>query len=179
MHILIDCGFTDGRAVKDILSGKDGDWIVYGFEPNKDFYGKTLDSQFRTVFIPAAVWTSNCIKTYFRCNDESENEYEKNNIVDINDGESSELVVCLDLSDWMDKAISPEDHVILKLDIEGSEFEVLEHLLNTGKLSLVKELMVEWHERFFEAIQDKIECRIHIEERIAKEYPELIIRDWY
>ena len=63
MHILIDCGFTDGRAVKDILSGKDGDWIVYGFEPNKDFYGKTLDSQFRTVFIPAAVWTSNCVNT--------------------------------------------------------------------------------------------------------------------
>lgn len=39
----------------------------------------------------------------------------------------------------------PEDRVILKVDIEGAEYELLEALLRTGALDRVTRLFCEWH----------------------------------
>lgn len=32
-----------------------------------------------------------------------------------------------------------------KMDIEGAEFDVLEHLISTGRAGLLDLLLVEWH----------------------------------
>ncbi|KAI9100974.1 FkbM family methyltransferase [Phlyctochytrium arcticum] len=38
-----------------------------------------------------------------------------------------------------------EDYVVVKMDIEGAEYEVLPHLWNTGAYKLIDVLLVEWH----------------------------------
>jgi FkbM family methyltransferase len=43
----------------------------------------------------------------------------------------------------------PKDsNIICKMDIEGSEFKVLRHLIEQGTISNIKEIYIEFHERF-------------------------------
>ena len=43
---------------------------------------------------------------------------------------------------------SPDDEIVLKIDIEGSEYDLLLHLIKTGTLHLVDIIAVEFHHRF-------------------------------
>jgi FkbM family methyltransferase len=46
----------------------------------------------------------------------------------------------------------PENsNIICKMDIEGSEYSVLRHMIKEKTISKIKELYVEFHERFIEA----------------------------
>jgi FkbM family methyltransferase len=58
-------------------------------------------------------------------------------------------VQCIDLAYYI-KALVPADdkenyHVVLKIDIEGAEYEVIRHLIDTNAMALVDELYGEWH----------------------------------
>ena len=52
-------------------------------------------------------------------------------------------VPCFDFSAWLSEL--PE-RPIVKLDVEGAEFPILERLVAEGTDSLVAELLVEWHD---------------------------------
>ena len=52
-------------------------------------------------------------------------------------------VPCFDFSEWLRRL--PEAPVV-KLDVEGAEFPILERLVEQGTDELVAELLVEWHE---------------------------------
>ena len=41
------------------------------------------------------------------------------------------------------------DKLIIKMDIEGSEFDVLERLIETDTLKYITEIYIEWHEHYF------------------------------
>jgi FkbM family methyltransferase len=56
------------------------------------------------------------------------------------DAAASRTVESLDLAKWL-----PEIIDLLKLDIEGAEFEVIEHLCDTGAIRRVKNLVCELH----------------------------------
>jgi FkbM family methyltransferase len=57
----------------------------------------------------------------------------------------SVTVPCIDLSTWMLGRFSKDDHIVLKLDIEGSEYEVLTKMIHDGSIGLVHKLFIEWH----------------------------------
>lgn len=59
------------------------------------------------------------------------------------------LVQSIRFSDLLVNTVKPEDFVLVKLDIEGAEFAVLDDLIETGAISLINDLYVEFHERFF------------------------------
>ena len=59
--------------------------------------------------------------------------------------EASLTVPTIDLANWLADRFCPADHVEIKMDIEGAEFEVLEHLLRSGRASLVDSISIEWH----------------------------------
>jgi FkbM family methyltransferase len=61
-------------------------------------------------------------------------------------------VPCFDFSRWMLRTFRPTDDVIVKMDIEGAEYAILEKMLADGSLSLIKELRCEWHHDRFPAI---------------------------
>ena len=52
-------------------------------------------------------------------------------------------VACFDFSAWL-KTLGC--HVILKMDVEGAEYELLERMIADGTDQLVDELLVEWHD---------------------------------
>lgn len=52
-------------------------------------------------------------------------------------------VPCFDFSAWLRELPEP---AVLKLDVEGAEFEILEKMVDEGTDLLVSELHVEWHD---------------------------------
>ena len=51
----------------------------------------------------------------------------------------------VDLAAWLASRFCAADQVFLKVDIEGAEFEVFEHLLARGAAALVDTASIEWH----------------------------------
>ena len=67
--------------------------------------------------------------------------------------------------------VREETEIILKIDAEGAEYELLEHLIETGSDGLLKLAWVEWHppgaavnsrpDKRREAIEERITCEMH------------------
>ena len=51
----------------------------------------------------------------------------------------------IDIADWLKRTVSTTDFVVVKMDIEGAEYEVIPHLLSTGAAALIDEIFVEVH----------------------------------
>eukprot|EP00250_Pteridium_aquilinum_P001906 c12113_g1_i1 orf=386-2140(+) len=50
-----------------------------------------------------------------------------------------------DFAEWLAKAVTKDDFVVMKMDIEGTEFDLLPRMLETGAMCLVDELFLECH----------------------------------
>lgn len=57
-------------------------------------------------------------------------------------------VECIDFDQWLERFEGYEE-VIVKLDIEGAEFPVLEKLFASGRVGLITRLFVEFHDQRF------------------------------
>ena len=55
------------------------------------------------------------------------------------------IVETIDFSKWVLSTFSSADEIILKMDIEGAEYPVLEKMINSGSFDYIKELWIEWH----------------------------------
>ena len=59
-------------------------------------------------------------------------------------------VEVVDFAAWLKRMkLRPSDTVVLKIDIEGSEFDVLSNLENTNTICLIDEFLIEWHTSHF------------------------------
>lgn len=57
-------------------------------------------------------------------------------------GEGPRTAKCFDFSAWM-KKLGP---AVVKMDVEGAEFALLDKLLVDGTAELIRELVIEWHD---------------------------------
>ena len=62
----------------------------------------------------------------------------------VGDAEHWPLVRCIDLARFIDQL--PAGPVVLKLDAEGAEYELLEHLIERNVDARLARVLVEWHE---------------------------------
>lgn len=69
-------------------------------------------------------------------------------------------VPAIDFDAWLWNTINPDDLVVLKLDIEGAEYPVLERMIETGSLDLVDEVLIEFHNHHFDSIKMDRHARI-------------------
>ena len=51
---------------------------------------------------------------------------------------------CIDIAEWIFKNVSKENYNVLKIDIEGAEYPVIDHLLKTGAHEYIDEWLVEF-----------------------------------
>jgi FkbM family methyltransferase len=59
-------------------------------------------------------------------------------------------VRCIDLSRFIRENFSPSDNIIIKMDIEGAEYDILDKMIENNTLKeYVNFIAVEWHSRFF------------------------------
>ena len=51
----------------------------------------------------------------------------------------------IDIADWLRRTVRPDDFVVVKMDIEGAEYDVVPHLLREKVADLIDELFLEVH----------------------------------
>jgi FkbM family methyltransferase len=55
-------------------------------------------------------------------------------------------VESFDLSQWIIDNFSSDDFIVLKMDIEGSEYEVLPKMIKDGSINYIDHAFIEWHD---------------------------------
>ena len=124
---------------------------VHAFEPHPLFFSKLQDSYVDNPNISisnCAVWKTNGKKTfYFKRSASALNGgatlmSEKTNITNLN---LNVEVTCLDIFDLITSIGKPVD--VLKMDVEGAEYEILQRLYESGAYKSVKSIYFEDHSR--------------------------------
>lgn len=155
----------------------DGSWSVRCYEANPLVYKEALISafffkrKFRDFkFFNRAVldrngtvifhchkgaWTDSSKKEFTEGYTVGSNALENTPECDIANGRVFRIVdmevPCVDINDILDDICKADDQaeIYIKCDIEGSEFRVLPRMLRSKYIRNVKQLYVEWHERFW------------------------------
>ena len=186
--IIIDCGFNQG-IVADRLLRDLPDFSLTGFEIQQDI--KEFSHKIKTKYpdrnidvIYAAISDHDGEISYFEPEKWGKNF--KGGTTTVNNKESMSVnytdpktAPCIDFSMWLKTNVQDEDFVFIKMDIEGAEYDVIDHLMKTGAIDLIDILAVEWHANKFPEPQKS--RYLEIEENI-KSYANnsrISVLDWY
>ena len=156
MKVLIDCGSNLGQGYEDLKQklGINSDWKIFMFEPNHSCYKKLIlkyqNKNFK-IFNKAVHSSNEIVRLFIPKNDEYSvsstvyNEFHNSkynqvwdNYTEVESTDLIELITSLDFS----------DDIFLKLDIEGSEYDLLEKLIQNNILVKIKKLYVEFHNQY-------------------------------
>lgn len=141
-HIFIDLGCSDGGTIeqfknwRSLAFPKEINWEIFGFDPlpySWKISGAKIEQK--------AAWI-----------EDGEIELSKFEVLDASsvmrdkvgwDKGEIHLVPCFDFSKWL---TSFDDcYVVVKMDIEGAEFKVLEKCLEDGTAEIMNVLLCEFH----------------------------------
>jgi len=161
--IFIDLGAADGNTLKDFVAGKygpvancpSGQWEATLVEANPRFDAPLKQME---VTYPGSVHASSSsaaymceAKTTFYLDTTSvENNYWGSSMSANHDdvkksGKQAVTVPTVNILKLLYETTIPSDYVILKMDIEGAEWDVLPCLAKSASASLVDRLLVEVH----------------------------------
>lgn len=86
-------------------------------------------------------------------------------------------ILCFDFSKFVLENFAREDNIIVKMDIEGSEYNVLEKMIRDDSISYLNHISVEWHSRFFKNKSEIEERERNLIEELGK-YKDLTLESW-
>lgn len=144
-RILIDCGASTGIAIPEVTKLFGPFDQIYAFEPNPENSRHINEKQPGATVVQAAVYIeAGKMKLYLGEKFDGSTLYADK----LSGGIRADRFVevdTIDFGSWLEKNVNKSDHVVCKMDIEGAEFDVLEHLIRTDKHQLLDVLLVEWH----------------------------------
>lgn len=159
--LYIDLGANKGDTIAAFLQDNPGH-ETWGFEANPELV-KVLAERFSgsdVKIINAAVWTRNGKRKMFLGHPLSgtlvkgKKKMPQAPHFEI-DYQTSALVRTIDFAEWLQENVDPGDLVVVKMDIEGAEYHVLQHLLATGAIDLIDELRCEFHQNRFPVSKER------------------------
>lgn len=145
--VFIDLGAFTGDTIASAKEWYPGFDKYYAFEPLPEHFLKLQEAYGacpEVELINAAADKSDGHATLFRGDSVGQSGgslCQKSNCLT----EGALDVRTLGLSGFVLEKFSPGDHVVLKCDIEGKEYEVLHDLISTGAIDRIDELFCEWH----------------------------------
>nr|WP_255714243.1 FkbM family methyltransferase [Pelagibacterium xiamenense] len=155
----MDFGANDGSTVAAYLAAAKVD-LCYAFEPNP-----TLAAALRLRFdgqgvevVEKAAWDRDGTMPLYLGHSQSSTLLTGKVPLDnypeyVITYDASVDVVTLDTAKWLRETIRPGDEVVMKMDIEGSEYVVLPKLIEGGEIDMIAELRCEFHPERFPAYQ--------------------------
>lgn len=160
--VFIDLGTHYGEGLRDFIKryNMDSSWIIHTFEANPRSYQVFIKNYLHMTpyVIPhnLAVSDRNGMTTI---NTEIYREEigtgQGSSIIPLNNWNTNQTfqdsleVPSIDISEFISKHFSKDDFIVLKMDIEGSEYDVLEKMIGDDSISLINEIYIEWHSRCF------------------------------
>lgn len=143
----IDCGAHTGESIRLFRTQypNASDYKIISFEANTNMKEKFMTPEFADVeFHNEAVWTADGFTDlYMHDWTVGMTLCKENKRVHLN--EAPLRVPCVDFGKWMLNNFTADDYIVLKLDVEGVEYEVLQQMFNDGSFDLVDKLYIEWH----------------------------------
>jgi len=149
--VFIDCGARRCDVTRIFLEQGLTDWDYYLFEPSPKLNGyfKKLVEDYPQVnfdYSKKAVWIEEGeIDFYYSRRGNSGSTILKEKFSNKVDHDNPVKVETIDFSSWVKDNINKDDYIILKVDIEGAEYEVLNKMVEDGTLDYADELIVEFH----------------------------------
>lgn len=149
--IFIDLGCSDGRTVEAALNGRDGlpqlryDKI-YAFDAIRD--PSWLDAKWKSCeveFYECAVGVSRGFTWLTMTENPEARTAIPNNKNYEESGALKKRVKVINFIEWFREHVNFEDTIVLKMDIEGAEYELLEYMIDRGCMDYVNHLFVEFH----------------------------------
>lgn len=148
--LFIDCGGYDGCSVLIFLLANP-DFCAVSFEPNEEFWPNydTLPTRLEKKAVYVHDGTVSFIIDPIDGDGSTLIEGKK---IDFHNKVSNEecpvvTVPCIDLSRYVREMAEEYDVIVLKLDVEGAEYDILEKMLSEGTLALVDRLYCEFHNK--------------------------------
>lgn len=144
---LIDCGAHNGKAIKSFMATKKdaSDYIIHAFEPNP-YVSKNYGDN--VIVHNEAVWVEDGTVSLYVTKDKkgspSATLYKKKKTGRL-DRKHPKDVSCIDFSRWLNDTVNSEDYVIVKMNMEGAEYPVLEKMIEDTNIGLVDVLYVKFH----------------------------------
>ena len=78
-------------------------------------------------------------------------------------------VPCIDLSKFLELHTSEDDFIVMKLDVEGAEYDILDKMLEDMTLHRISHLFVEFHAKYFTNLQEMQLREFNLVQRIQRE----------
>ncbi len=190
--MIIDCGGNMANSI-DKLRKIFGDDFVHIFEPFPDcdeYYEGFKNIQLHK----KAIWTYDGEVDFYMKKgiDKIDAGNSLFRAIKLKKGEDDNIkirVPCIDFSRWVlelneNSTGMSEKEIVLKLDIEGSEYAVLDKMMKDDSIKKIDILLVEWH-----AHRNKVDMygykgdvredkSLGFLERLRKSNPEMKIIDW-
>jgi FkbM family methyltransferase len=165
MKYFIDCGshFFQGLKDFDKMYKFDSKWTVFSFEANPVTYSLSKKSMptntgYQLFHENKAIWKDNS-GAIVHCEGEKSDGCSSTIIKDPpaydkawgskHQWTNSVKIPSVRLVDILQRVKPDSEKVVVKLDIEGAEFDVLHDVIQSNSLHLIDDLCVEFHERFF------------------------------
>lgn len=155
MKYFVDLGAYKGDTITQFYNWMEiiddpKNFKIYAFEPNPDLTKqmKDIQSQYRNVvFKPWAAWTNDGHITFAKDGTETPlgSTLMKGKEA-IWDNSPHVEVKCFHFSKWLSQKFNQNDEVIVKMDVEGAEFPILEQMIKEGTITIPKILLVEFHD---------------------------------
>lgn len=159
--IFLDFGTHKGEGLLHFVNHKmiDKDFEVHTFEasPSLDTANK-LDILQRTVenfpqnikFYNCAVWIENTELVFNNRGDEAAHIEDSNLYTETffeERGHNTVIVKAIDIAEFID-TLPNDAYIICKMDIEGSEFQIMRYLINKDCIKKIKKFYIEFHVGF-------------------------------
>lgn len=155
MNIFIDCGAYTGKILKEYLI-KHPSFKGYAFECSPALkevdYGEGVEA------IRKAIWSKDTTLPFFmnhRVRTIQGNSFYKNKTTGDLDKNHPVAIECIDFSKWLSDNFDEEDFVVVKMNIEGAEYDVLEKCIDDGTMGLINELHIQWHNKKIPGIENR------------------------
>lgn len=150
--IILDLGANDGCSIlkfKKILQDKKiNNYLIYSFEPNI-FFQKNLENLAKAdknvVFLNKVAGTENSkIKLYLSQGGNDGSSIYSDKITNKISKNVYDVCEQIDIVDFINN-LAPHNKLWIKMDIEGSEYNLIPHMHKNNILEKVDKLFIEWH----------------------------------
>jgi FkbM family methyltransferase len=154
--IFLDLGTHNCEGLNHFINYElkiDSTWDIHTFEPNPlidvDSCVKNFPNQ-NIIVHKKAVWIHDDFTIFKRYGGDGKSQGSL--LSDTNGGKSygdfydDVKVECIDFYKFL-LSLDYADEIYIKMDIEWSEYEVLQNMLDRGWLKNIKKIWVEWHNR--------------------------------